>query len=153
VALRSFCLPRHLSFGNVKALQLGEIRMTFAEGVLDGQFAQVFGAWRHAPAAVPSLPGTAIQLHYGGYSDFQSNQKRKGELDLYATLGGPLFPEGDTIGDLAHPMHLVDEQLALPAVAGCRPLNRLVNHRLGLPSPSGQNVFQQTSYVRFKLYP
>jgi hypothetical protein len=103
-----------------------------------------------------------------------ARKKRKGELDLYATLRGPLSPEGGTIGDIAPPMHsvvqqvgenelisanpltvkfsVIDEQLALPAVAGCAPLNRQVNHRLGLPSPSGQDVFQQTSYVRFKPY-
>ena len=103
-----------------------------------------------------------------------ARKKRKGELDLYVTLRGPLAPEGGTIGDIAPPMHsvvqqvgenelisanpltvkfsVIDEQLALPAVAGCAPPNRQVSHRLGLPSPSGQNVFQQTSYVRFKPY-
>ena len=70
-----------------------------------------------------------------------ARKKRKGELDLCSRLRGPLSPEGGTIGDIAPPMHsvvqqvgenelisanpltvkfsVIDEQLALPAVAGC----------------------------------
>ncbi|MFD8499505.1 hypothetical protein [Amycolatopsis sp. NPDC059657] len=158
-----------LSFGKVNGLSLGEIRMTFAEGKLDGKFAQVFSTLKHAPAPVPQLPGTTIQLHYGGYSDFESTEERKGELNLYATLRGPLVPGGATVDSLKKPIHsvvqqvgktevlstnplvvkfsVIDEAMALPAARG--PFPWLANHALGLPSTA---VFEETSYVGFKPY-
>lgn len=161
-----------LSFGKVNRLPLGEIRMTFAEGKLDGEFAQVFSTLKHAPAPVPRLPGTTLQLHYGGYSNFESTKERKGELDLYVTLRGPLVPGGANIGSLSSPIHsivqqvgktevlstnplvvkfgVIDETMALPAARG--PFPWPANHALGLPSPAGQTVFEQTSYVGFKPY-
>jgi hypothetical protein len=163
-----------VSFGDIRDLRLGTMRLTFAEGELDGRYAQVFGALRSRPAPVPGTPGVSISLRYGGYSDFQSNDRRKGEIDLAATLRGPLLPRRCTIGDERNPIHSViqqvgdtevvnqdpltlrfasiDAQLALPAASECGHRTRLLNHRLGLPSPSGANVLTQTTYVRLRPY-
>jgi hypothetical protein len=155
-------------------IPLGEVRLTFSEGRINGQYAQAFGALRHAPARVPGLPGTTIQLRYGGFSDFQSNDERRGELDVYAVLKNPLLGKDCSIGTAAKPLHtvvqddpaipptvisqnpmtahfgVVDANLALPATQGCGPLGTLVDSRLGLPSPSGENTFHQTTYVQYK---
>ncbi|RSD13436.1 hypothetical protein [Amycolatopsis eburnea] len=151
-------------------LPLGEMRLTFSEGRVNGEYAQVFGALRHEPVRVPGLAGTTLQLHYGGYSDFQSNDERRGELDVYATLRHPLLGKDCRIGVIHTVVHddpavpptvlstnpttvhfgVVDRDLAVPATTGCGPLGRLVDRRLGLPSPSGENTFHQTTYVRYK---
>jgi hypothetical protein len=155
-------------------IPLGELRLAFSEGRVNGQYAQVFGALRHTPVRVPGLAGTTIQLRYGGYSDFQGNDVRRGELDVYAVLRHPLLREECSIGTAAAPLHtvvhddpalpptvlsknpptfhfgVVDPDLALPATQGCGPLGKLVDRKLGLPSPSGQNTFHQTTYVQYK---
>ncbi|KDN23361.1 hypothetical protein [Amycolatopsis rifamycinica] len=155
-------------------IPLGEMRLTFSEGKVNGQYAQVFGALRHEPVRVPGLAGTTLQLRYGGYSDFQGNDERRGELDLYAVLRHPLAGKGCSIGTAAAPLHsvvhddpalpptvlsknpptfhfgVVDPELALPATRGCGPLGRLVDRKLGLPSPAGQNTFHQETYVQYK---
>jgi hypothetical protein len=163
-----------VSFGHVRDLRLGAMRLTFAEGRLNGQYAQVFGALHSKPVPVPRTPGVSISLRYAGFSDFQSNDQRKGEIDLAATLSGRLLPRDCTIGDDRNPIHSVikqvgdtevvsqdpltlrfssiDDQLALPAASGCGHWTRLLNHRLGLPSPSGANVLTQTTLVRLRSY-
>ncbi|WP_290049648.1 hypothetical protein [Amycolatopsis solani] len=83
-----------------REIPLGELRLTFSEGRVNGQYAQAFGALRHEPVRVAGLAGATLQLRYGGYSDFQGNA-------------------------------LVDQQP-------------------GLPSPSGQNTFHQTTYVQYQ---
>jgi hypothetical protein len=157
-----------------KEIPLGEMRLTFSEGRVNGQYAQVFGSMRHAPARVPGLAGATIQLRYGGYSDFQSNDERRGELDVYAVLRHPLLRKDCSIGTASAPLHtvvhddpavpprlisdhpktayfgVVDPDLALPATHGCGALGKLVDQRLGLPSPSGENAFYQTTYVQYK---
>jgi len=157
-----------------RVIPLGEMRLVFSEGHLCGQPAEVFGALHHAPASVPGVPGATIQLRYGGYSNFQSNGARRGELDVYAVVRHPLLPKDCSIGTLSSPLHtvvhddpaiprtvvsdspptfhvgVVDPDLALPSVTGCGPLGRLLDWRLGLPSPSGENVFHQESYVQLK---
>ncbi|MFJ1760690.1 hypothetical protein ACIOD2_10260 [Amycolatopsis sp. NPDC088138] len=155
-------------------IPLGEVRLTFSEGQVNGQYAQEFGALRHAPVRVPGLAGTTIQLRYGGFSDFQSNDERRGELDVYAVLRHPLLGKDCSIGTAAKPLHtvvhddpavpprvisqnpvtayrgVIDSGLALPATQGCGPLGKLADRKLGLPSPSGENTFQQASYVQYK---
>jgi hypothetical protein len=157
-----------------KEIPLGEMRLTFSEGRVNGEYAQVFGALRHAPARVPGLAGATIQLRYGGYSDFHSNDERRGELDVYAVLQHPLLRKDCSIGTASKPLHTVvhddpavppriisenprtafagtvDPDLALPATTGCGALGELVDRRLGLPSPSGENAFHQASYVQYK---
>ncbi|MEU3764627.1 hypothetical protein AB0E55_06150 [Amycolatopsis keratiniphila] len=157
-----------------RAIPLGEMRLTFSEGKVDGKYAQVFGELRHAPARIRGTFGAAIQLKYGGYSDFQSDDERRGELDLYAALRHPLLPKECTIGTLGAPLHsvvkddpavpfevisqnpttvkfgVVDSQLALPGTSGCGPLTRVADEVLGLPSASGKNTFTMATYVQFK---
>ncbi|GAB3715386.1 hypothetical protein GCM10027598_24290 [Amycolatopsis oliviviridis] len=157
-----------------REIQLGEIRLTFSEGKVDGKFAQVFGEMRHAPARIQDGFGASMQLEYGGYSDFLSNDERRGELDLYAVLRHPLLPKGCTIGTPDAPLHsvikddpavpfemisqnpktvkfgVVDSQLSLPRTTGCGPLARVADRLLGLPSASGRNTFKQVTYVQFK---
>ena len=166
----AFVSQGKLTVGN-QEIPLGEIRLTFGEGRVNGQYAQVFGALRHEPVRVPGLAGTTIQLHYGGYSDFQSNAERRGELDIYAVLRHPLLRKGCRIGTAATPLHtvvhddpalpptvlsknpptfhfgVVDPDLALPATQGCGPFGKLVDRKLGLPAPS---AFHQTTYVQYK---
>ncbi|WP_410662394.1 hypothetical protein [Amycolatopsis sp. lyj-84] len=157
-----------------REIPLGEMRLTFSEGKVGGKFAQVFGELRHAPARISGAFGASMQLKYGGYSDFLSNDERRGELDLSAALRHPLLPKGCTIGTLDAPLHsvvkddpavpfevisknpqtvkfgVVDTQLALPRTTGCGPLTQVADHLLGLPSPSGSNTFKQVTYVQFK---
>ncbi|MEV6827204.1 hypothetical protein [Amycolatopsis sp. NPDC051102] len=154
-----------------REIPLGEMRLTFSEGRVNGQYAQAFGALRHEPVRVPGLAGTTLQLRYGGYSDFRSNDARRGELDVYAVLRHPLLRGECSIGTAAAPLHtvvhddpavpptvlsrnpptfhfgVVDPGLALPATQGCGPLGKLVDRQLGLPSPA---EFHQTTYVQYK---
>ncbi|MEC3980701.1 hypothetical protein [Amycolatopsis sp. H20-H5] len=170
----AFVSQGSLTFGRVGKMELGEIRLTFAEGRINGQYAQVFGALRHEPARIPGLPGATLRLRYGGYSDFLSDDRRRGELGFYAELRHPLLPKGCAIANPADPVVAVvhdegtptvvsdnpktikfsvyDEDLALPAARGCGPLAPLLNHWLGLPSPSGTVRFEEHTYVRYQQY-
>ncbi len=79
---------------------------------MDGKFAQAFGELRHAPARIDGTFGASMQLKYGGYSDFLSNDERRGELDLYSALRHPLLPKGCT---LDAPLHsVVKDDPAVP---------------------------------------
>lgn len=153
-----------------REIPLGEMRLTFSEGRVNGQYAQEFGSLRHAPVRVPGLAGATIQLRYGGYSDFLSTAERRGALDVYAVVRHPLLRRDCRIGVLHTVVHddpavpprlisdnprtayfgVVDPDLAVPATTGCGPLGKLVDRRLGLPSPSGENTFHQTTYVQYK---
>ncbi|WP_409490418.1 hypothetical protein [Amycolatopsis sp. cmx-11-12] len=157
-----------------REIPLGEMRLTFSEGKVAGKYAQVFGELRHDPARIRGTLGATMQLKYGGYSDFLSNDERRGELDLYAVLRHPLLPKGCTVGTLDAPLHsvvkddpavpfevisqnpttvkfgVVDTQLAFPRTTGCGRLAQVADHLLGLPSPSGANTFKQVTYVQFK---
>jgi hypothetical protein len=169
----AFVSQGKLTIGD-QEIPLGEVRLTFSEGRVNGQYAQVFGALQHAPVRVPGLAGTTLQLRYGGYSDFHGNDVRRGELDVYAVLRHPLLRKECSIGTAAVPLHtvvhddpalpptvlsknpptfhfgVVDPDVALPATHGCGPLGKVVDRRLGLPSPSGENTFHQTTYVQYK---
>ncbi|MDT0343149.1 hypothetical protein [Streptomyces litchfieldiae] len=134
--------------------------LTFAEGRLDGEFAQVFGELDAAPLRVPGTPLT-LTPRYGGFSDFESDEERRGELSLTFALAGPLVPPGCSIGTDARPVHLVlkettgpavvsedplvvtfgveDNAFAVPRTSGCGRLGPLLDAVLGLPSPAGEN--------------
>lgn len=156
-----------LSFGHVRDLPLNTMRITFAEGQLNGEYAQQFGALRSAPTRLPGLPATTLRFRYGGYSDFHSTDERKGAIDLVAELNGPLVPRHCRIGPI-HSVLLadgptevistdpeilqfstIDDQLAFPKATDCGPLADLL---LGLPSPTGTNSYHQTSQVRLQAY-
>ncbi|MFJ8817115.1 hypothetical protein [Amycolatopsis thermoflava] len=159
-----------MSFGDVRDLPLGPMRLTFAEGQLDGRYAQVFGALRSEPVAVPGLPRATVRFGYGGHSDFQSNDERKGEIDLVAEFDAPYLPrdcatgvihsvlraDGPTEVVSTDPLTLkfatYDHELAVPATENCGPLGRVVDHRLGLPAASGTNSYAQTTTVRLRDY-
>ncbi|MFD5246650.1 hypothetical protein ACFWIW_19015 [Amycolatopsis sp. NPDC058340] len=169
----AFVAQGALTIGD-REIPLGEMRLTFSEGEVDGKYAQVFGELRHAPARIRGTFGATLQLKYGGYSDFQSNDERRGELDLYASLRHPLLPKECAIGTFGAPLHsvvkddpavpfevisrnpttvrfgVVDSQLALPRTTGCGPLARVADELLGLPSASGRNTFKMATYVQFK---
>jgi hypothetical protein len=51
-----------LSFGKVRGLPLYEMRMTFAEAGLNGEFTQVFGTLRSVPTRIPGTPHSTIEL-------------------------------------------------------------------------------------------
>ncbi|SFB61882.1 hypothetical protein SAMN05216266_12924 [Amycolatopsis marina] len=163
-----------LSFGRIRELPLREMRLTFAEGTLDGRFAQVFGSLEAEPTPLPGAPRTTVQLRYAGYSDFESNDERKGEIDLALRVRGPLLAPGCTIGEEQNPIHSeiqqvgptevisadppvlrftsVDEQLAVPAARHCGRLGRSLNRWLDLPASSGENVLRQTTHVGLRPY-
>ncbi|GAB2992926.1 hypothetical protein LWP59_33110 [Amycolatopsis acidiphila] len=156
-----------ISFGRIGDLDLGTMRLTFAEGTLDGEYAQAFGALRDEPTRLPGLPGTSVRLRYAGYSDFQSSDQRKGAIDLTAAIEGPLLHPGCastpihsvlqadgpteviSTGPLTLKFSTTDNQLTFPATTGCGPLGPLLDHRLGLPSAAS---YEQTSYVRLRSY-
>ncbi|SFP33196.1 hypothetical protein SAMN05421810_102286 [Amycolatopsis arida] len=157
-----------------REVPLRAMRLTFAEGRLDGRYAQVFGSLVAEPSPVPWLPGVTLRPRYAGHSDFESNDERKGEIDLAFTVRGPLPGASCAIGSEVEPVHSeiqqvgetellspdppvlrfrsVDERLALPATTGCGPLARLLDHRLGLPSPSGRNSLRQVTLVGLRPY-
>jgi hypothetical protein len=156
-----------LSFGHVRDLHLNTMRMTFAEGRLDGGYAQEFGALRSAPTRLPGVPATTLRFRYGGYSDFHSTGERKGAIELVAELNGPLVPRNCRIGPI-HSVLLadgptevistepeilrfstIDDELAFPRATGCGPLANLL---LGLPAPADTNSYHQTSQVRLLPY-
>ncbi|UQS27055.1 hypothetical protein L1857_31775 [Amycolatopsis thermalba] len=159
-----------MSFGDVRDLPLGPMRLTFAEGQLNGRYAQVFGALRSEPVAVPGLPHATVRFGYGGHSDFLSNDQRKGEIDLVAEFDAPYLPrdcatgvihsvlqaDGPTEVVSTDPLTLRfathDDTLAVPGTRNCGPLGRVVDHRLGLPAASGTNSYTQTTTVRLRDY-
>lgn len=110
-----------LSSGTIKFGALGEqdtgaMRLTFAEGRLNGEFAQVFGALRAEPTRVPGGllggggPGhhpvlrTDLRLEYAGFADFLSDGDRMGVQHLKLRVLNGLLPNACTIGDDADPL-------------------------------------------------
>jgi hypothetical protein len=100
-----------IRFGNLAEQDTGAMRMTFAEGQLDGRFAQVFGALRAEPTRVPGgllgIPGSDernpllrmdIRIEYAGFADFLSDGDRMGEQHLKVRVLSPLLPRTCAIG-------------------------------------------------------
>jgi hypothetical protein len=157
-----------IRLGNLPEQSTGPMRMTFAEGELDGEYAQVFGALRAEPFRVPSLP-MAMRIEYAGYADFQSDGDRMGEQHLKIRL----LPGTCTIGSDRDPIRfkpvrtsgpdvvsadppvlrftIEDTEFAVPKARGCA-FDRLVNRRLGLPAPAGVNAMTFTTLVGLKSY-
>src|SRR2546429_4352364 len=65
--------------GALPELTIPRIKTTFAEGRLNGEYAQVFGALRADPVRVR---GSLVRLEYAGFADFLSVGDRMGELHL-----------------------------------------------------------------------
>ncbi|MEO3767252.1 hypothetical protein [Streptomyces sp. B8F3] len=149
--------------------------LTFAEGRVDGAFAQVFGEMTAEPVRVGGTPLT-LTPRYGGFSDFEADDVRRGELDLTLAVGGPLLPEGCSIGGAAtEPIHLVlkdtrptevisedplmvsfaaaDTEFTAPRTEGCGRLGgRILDRVLDLPAPAGENRLELDATVAIRPY-
>ncbi|MGY0059942.1 hypothetical protein ACWY4P_25925 [Streptomyces sp. LZ34] len=145
----------HLTLGRIDVPIDEPMTVTHAEGRIDGEFAQVFGALSAEPIAVPGTRLT-ITPRYAGYFDFHTNAERLGELDLKFAVSGPGLPSGCSIGRDTDAVHLVlktpdgggpgatpsieDTRFAAPRTSGCGPRGRVLDRFLRLPSSSGKNA-------------
>jgi hypothetical protein len=163
-----------IRFGNVAEQPAGDMRLTFAEGTLDGKFAQVFGALRAEPTRVPGGGHLDMRIEYAGYADFLSVGDQMGEQHLKIRLISRLLPDTCTIGSDQDPIRfkpirtsgpdvlstnprvlrftVEDNQFAVPKTHGCGKLGRLLDKRLGLPAPAGTNAMTFTTLVGLKSY-
>jgi len=165
-----------IKFGTLAEQPLGAMRLTFAEGTLDGKYAQVFGALRAEPTRVPGGPlrRMNMRIEYAGYADFFSVGDQMGEQHLKIRLISRLLPDTCTIGSDQNPIRfkpirtsgpdvistnpqvlrftIEDKQFAVPKTQGCGATARLMNKRLGLPSPTGTNTMTLTTVVGLKSY-
>ncbi|RKN41877.1 hypothetical protein D7294_14255 [Streptomyces hoynatensis] len=162
-----------LSIGRLQIPVDRPMTITFAEGTVDGSYRQVFGAMTASPLPLPGTPWR-ITPGYGGDADFQSNDERRGELDMTLGLSGPGLPRGCTIGTQAEPIHLVlkdteptsvisqdplivhfaaeDRDFAAPRTSQCGPLGRVLDRILGLPAGAGSNGLALSAQVALRPY-
>ncbi|CRK59674.1 putative secreted protein [Alloactinosynnema sp. L-07] len=159
--------------GRLPELDLGTLRLTFAEGTQDGKFAQTFGALRSEEVRIPRT-SLKTRLQYAGYSDFLSTDERMGELHLKLAVTGPLIPKTCTIGTDQDPIRFVvkrtaptevvttnplvvkfaiaDNTFTAPKAAGCGPFGPMINHRIGLPSKPGDSSLKLATRVGIRGY-
>ncbi|MFI9007860.1 hypothetical protein ACIGNX_11585 [Actinosynnema sp. NPDC053489] len=103
-----------MRIGDSGELDAGAMRLTFAEGRLDGRYAQVFGALRAEPTPVPGgllggpgrhpLLRTDLRVEYAGFADFLSDGDRMGVQHLRLRVGNRLLPDTCLIGDEHDPI-------------------------------------------------
>ncbi|MFC9285966.1 hypothetical protein [Streptomyces sp. NPDC057052] len=168
----------HLRMGTVDESLTGPMKITFAEGRVDGEFRQVFAEMTAAPIRVGGTPLTLIP-QYGGYSDFLSDDTRRGEFDIKFAVGSARGlpappPSGCSVGSDEDAVHLVlkdtestrviseeplvvafgaqDAEFAAPRTKGCGPLSRVLDRVLGLPSAAGANTFAMNVTVAIRPY-
>jgi hypothetical protein len=163
----------HLALGRADVPINRPLAITFAEGTVNGEFRQVFGAMAAIPLRVRGTP-LSITPRYGGYSDFESNDERRGELDLTFRISGPGVPRGCSIGTDAAPVHLVlketdpprvvspdplvvtfgvaDNRFTAPATSGCGRLGPVLDKVLRLPAPAGVNGIDLDARVALRPY-
>ncbi|GHB54726.1 hypothetical protein GCM10010377_52370 [Streptomyces viridiviolaceus] len=168
----------HLRMGAVDEPLTEPMEITFAEGRVDGEFRQVFGEMTAAPIRVGGTPLT-LTPQYGGYSDFLSDDTRRGKFDIKFTIGSAhgllaLPSTGCSVGSDEHAVHLVlkdtgptrvismdplvatfgaqDTEFAAPGTSGCGPLSRALDRVLGLPSAAGENAFDMEVTVAVRPY-
>jgi len=161
-----------IDIGRLRGQSLGRLRLTFAEGRLDGEYAQVFGALRTTAQPLPGA-GT-VRVEYGGYSDFHANDERFGEIHLRLRLAGPPLPRDCAVGAAADPIRFLvqvdgppqdlpgdppvrkitvtETEFAAPATSGCGRFGPLADRLLGLPAPAGVNALTMTAYVAMRGY-
>ncbi|MEV7196237.1 hypothetical protein AB0N81_31200 [Streptomyces sp. NPDC093510] len=168
----------HLRMGTVDEPLTEPLKITFAEGRVDGEFRQVFGEITAAPIRVAGTPLT-LTPQYGGYSDFLSDDTRRGEFDIKFALGSayrlPALPSSDcSVGTDEDAVHLVlkdtvptrviskdplvvafgaqDAEFTAPKTSGCGRLGRVLDRTLGLPSTAGANTFDMDVTVGIRPY-
>ncbi|WP_371598838.1 hypothetical protein [Streptomyces sp. NBC_00564] len=168
----------HLRMGAVDEPLTEPMTITFAEGRVDGEFRQVFGQMTAAPIRVAGTPLT-LTPQYGGYSDFLSDDTRRGEFDIKFAIGTahgvPTRPSSHcSVGSDEDAIHLVlkdtdptrvistdplvvtfgaqDTEFAAPGTSGCGPLRRTLDRTLGLPSAAGANAFDMDVTVAIRPY-
>ncbi|MFD9328189.1 hypothetical protein [Streptomyces sp. NPDC060065] len=168
----------HLRMGAVDEPLTEPMTITFAEGRVDGEFRQVFGKMTAAPIRVGGTPLT-LTPQYGGYSDFLSDDTRRGEFDIKFAIdtahGLPTRPSSRcSVGSDEDAVHLVlkdtdptrviskdplvvafgaqDTEFAAPGTSGCGPLRRALDRALGLPSVAGANAFDMDVTVAIRPY-
>ncbi|MFE5923536.1 hypothetical protein [Streptomyces sp. NPDC056468] len=168
----------HLRMGAVDEPLTEPMKITFAEGRVDGEFRQVFGEMTAAPIRFGDTPLT-LTPQYGGYSDFLSDETRRGEFDIKFAIGWahglPALPSSDcSVGSDEDAVHLVlkdtdptrviskdplvvafgaqDAEFAAPGTGGCGPLGRALDRALDLPSAAGSNAFDMDVTVAIRPY-
>ncbi|KOU72619.1 hypothetical protein ADK57_09660 [Streptomyces sp. MMG1533] len=168
----------HLHMGAVDEPITEPMKITFAEGRVDGEFRQVFGEMTAAPIPLGRTPLT-LTPRYGGYSDFLSDDTRRGEFDIKFAIGSAhglsaLPSSGCSVGSDEDAVHLVlkdteptrvvskdplvvafgaqDTEFAAPGSSGCGPLSRALDRTLGLPSVAGVNAFDMNVTVAIQPY-
>jgi hypothetical protein len=164
----------HLRMGAVDKPLTKPMKITFAEGRVNGEFRQVFGKMTAAPIRVGRTPLT-LTPQYGGYSDFLSDDTRRGEFDIKFAIGtAHRLPSGCSVGSDKDAVHLVlkdteptrvistdplvvafgaqDAEFAAPGTSGCGPLRRALDRALGLPSAAGTNAFNMDVMVAIRPY-
>jgi hypothetical protein len=121
-----------IKIGSLAEQPAGTMRMTFAEGQLDGKFAQAFGALRAEPVQVPGgllgLPGPGnpllrldIRIEYAGFADFLSVGDNMGEQHLKLRVISPLLPSTCTIGSNQDPIKFKPIRTSGPDVISPNP--------------------------------
>ncbi|TCO45330.1 hypothetical protein [Actinocrispum wychmicini] len=143
-------------FGALAEQPLGTMRLTFAEGRLDGKYAQVFGSLKAEPVEVPGglfgVPGTErnpllrlrIQVRYAGFSDFLSVGDRMGTQHLKVGVTSPLVPKSCTIGDDTDPIVFQPLRTAGPDVISTNPpvlRFAMADNAFAVPGPHGCGAF------------
>jgi hypothetical protein len=157
--------------GRLGALEIKGMRTTFAEGRLNGEFAQVFGALR---AEQVWVRGSRVRLEYAGFADFLSVGDRMGEQHLKLSVRAPWLPRTCAIGSDKDPIvfrpvrtagpevisqqptilkfSMRDNEFAVPGVHNCGPLGRVVERRFGVPAAGGTNSLELTTFVSIRGY-
>ncbi len=167
----------HLRMGRVDEPLTEPMRITFAEGRVNGEFRQVFGRMTASAIRVGGTPLT-LTPQYGGHSDFLSDDTRRGEFDIKFAIGSahglPALPTDCSVGSDENAVHLVlkdtdptrviskdplvvafgaqDVEFAAPSTSGCGRLSRALDRALGLPSAAGANAFDMDVTVAIRPY-
>ncbi|MBP2330330.1 hypothetical protein JOF56_010715 [Kibdelosporangium banguiense] len=156
-----------VQLGTLPAQPSGAMRLTFAEGRLDGKFAQVFGALRADPARVPGgllgIPGSDehnpllradIRIEYAGFADFLSVGDQMGEQHLKLRVISPLLPGTCTIGSDQDPIKFRPIRTSGPDVVSPNPTVlrfSIKDEQFAVPKARGCHAFDRLVNKRFGL--
>jgi hypothetical protein len=147
--------------GSLGELRMGRQRLTFAEGKVNGQYAQVFGALRAEPTPVPggllgggdnSLLRLAFQVQYAGASDFRGDPPRMGFIDMKLKMISPLLPRTCYIGSDNDPIVFEPMAAGAPQPVPDHPELRrttLQDKRFAIPRAYGCGAFTELIQRRF----